>query len=110
VTRVGTAPPGCEDLDGAPCEWTHEVEYSNPQVLTDLNGVCASSEAKWDQAWIDMMDGSRVTYGYIYMFLGHDSVALTYSEEMAQWVEIGRAFWDMTTGDFNFKVVKPCRY
>ncbi len=110
VRRTGTAPAGCEDLDGVPCEWTHEVEYSNPQVLADVDGVCANSEAKWDQAWIDMMDGSRVTYGYIYMFLGHDSVVLTYSEEMGQWIEIGRAFWDSMTTDFNFKVVKPCRY
>jgi hypothetical protein len=110
VTRVGPAPGGCQDLNGMPCEWTHEVQYSNPQKLKDDNGVCGNSEAGWDQAWIDMMNGSRVTYAYIYMFLGHDSVALTYSEATSEWVEIGRGFWDSGTGDFSFKVVQPCRY
>jgi hypothetical protein len=111
VTRSGAAPDGCKDLDDAPCEWTHAVTYSNPQVLIGGDGACASAEIGWDQAWIDEMDGSTVTYGYIYMFLGHDSVALTYDDVQGQWVEIGRAFWDDMTGDFNFRVrLGACRY
>jgi hypothetical protein len=111
VTRSGTAPAGCEDSEGGMCPWTHTVTYSNPQVLIGADGGCANSELGWDEAWVDEKDGSTDTYGYIYMFAGHDSVVLTYDEMRMAWIEIGRAYWSEKTGEFNFRVrIGACRY
>jgi hypothetical protein len=111
VSLVGPAPAGCVDLDNAPCEWAHTVEYSNPQVQLDVNGACGRSEAGWDQAWVDAMVGSRASYGYLYMWLGHDSVLMTYSEATGEWIDFARAFWDEMTGEFNYRLrLGYCRY
>ena len=111
VTRSGTAPAGCEDSEGGPCEWTHTVTYSNPEVRIGGDGACARSEIGWDQAWVDEMDGSTETYAYIYMFAGHDSVVLTYDDTQMSWIEIGRAYWEEATGAFDFRVrIGACRY
>jgi hypothetical protein len=83
----------------------------NFQKMIDVEGACARSEIGWNMAWIEEKDGSRESYGYIDMFLGHDSVAMIYSETMMEWVELGRGFWDPPTGAFNFKNrYGICRY
>jgi hypothetical protein len=111
VNRVGAAPAGCTDLDGVPCEWSHSIAYRNPEVLIDENGACARSEIGWDQAFIDETDGSRVSYGYLTMFLGHDSVLMIYSQSSSEWTDFARATWNEATGAFEFKNrLGPCRY
>lgn len=111
VSRVGPAPAGCVDLDDVPCEWTHTVEYSNPQVLIDVDGACGKSEVGWNQAFIDGMNGSRVSYGYLLTFLGHDETLYTYSETTGEWIEFARAYWDETTGAFEYVLrLGACRY
>jgi hypothetical protein len=45
---------------------THLVEYSNPTVITDVDGVCSNSELGLDQAAIAAIDGSRAAYGFVF--------------------------------------------
>jgi hypothetical protein len=109
VTRTGMAPAGCNDGEGVDCPWTHQVTYSNPQVLVDTS--CANSEIGWDQAWVDEMDGSTVSYGYLFMYQNHGSVVFKYNDDDMEWFEFGGAYWNEETGEFTFRVpVGACRY
>jgi hypothetical protein len=97
VGRIGPAPGGCDD-----CAWTHEVEYSNPEVLIDVEGVCASSELGFDAAKIAEMDGSRAAYGFVREYAGHVSVLMKYDETSASWGPNGNANWSEETGELRF--------
>lgn len=111
VSRAGPAPAGCQDLDNDPCLWTNEVEYSNAEVLIDVDGACGRSEIMWDMDWLMEKDGSRVSYGYIDMYESHDSVVMEYSTMSMSWEELGRSYWNPETGEFNFKNrFGACRY
>ena len=72
--------------------------------MNEVGGACARSEIAWDQAFMDELDGSRVSYGYLNMYLGHTSVVMIYSEASSAWTDFGRAYWDDSTGDFEFLV------
>jgi hypothetical protein len=103
VRRVGEAPAGCDDpAADVDCLWTHLVEFSNPMVLTDTDGVCADSELGLDQAAIDEIDGSRAAYGFVSEFAGHNSVLMKYDDAMAKWDAYGNATWDEGASFFRF--------
>jgi hypothetical protein len=113
VTRVGEAPPDCVDLGGVPCLWTHKVEISDPEVVTNVDGACEANELVWNAAWIAAQEGKQSSYGYVDMYEGHDSVVMsaagTAGAEM--WDVFGRASWNMTTGAFSFdNRYGECRY
>jgi hypothetical protein len=97
VTRVGGGPGGCTD-----CEWSHEVELSNPTVIEDVNGVCEKSELGFGAAKLAEIDGSRAAYGYVYEFAGHNSVLMKYDDGLAAWDAFGNATWDDQAGAFDF--------
>jgi hypothetical protein len=97
VVRVGEAPGGCED-----CAWTHTVEYRNPQITTDVDGVCASSELGFDSARIDEIDGSQAAYGFVYEYSGHVSVLMKYDDATSTWGPNGNATWSEETGELRF--------
>lgn len=97
VTRVGEAPGGCDD-----CAWTHRVEYSNPQILIDVDGVCASSQLGLSSARIDEIDGSQASYGFVYEYSGHVSVLMKYDEGTSTWGPNGNATWSEETGELRF--------
>jgi hypothetical protein len=97
VSRVGEAPAGCED-----CVWTHLVEYSNPQILTDVDGVCASSALGMDSARIGEIDGSQAAYGFVYEYSGHVSVLMKYDEATSTWGPNGNATWSEEAGELRF--------
>jgi hypothetical protein len=97
VARVGEAPAGCED-----CVWTHRVEYRNPQILTDVDGVCASSELGMDDARIEEIDGSQTAYGFVNEYSGHVSVLMKYDEMTSTWGPNGNANWSEETGELRF--------
>jgi hypothetical protein len=67
VKRVGNAPPGC-----ARCGWTQTLEYSNPRMMTDVNGACANSGYGLTSAKIAQINGCRVAVGYEPDCLDHD--------------------------------------
>jgi hypothetical protein len=97
VSRVGEAPAGCED-----CVWTHRVEYSNPQILTDVDGVCGSSELGMDSARIDEIDASQAAYGFVDEYSGHVSVLMKYDEATSTWGPNGNASWSEEVGELRF--------
>ena len=97
VTRVGEAPAGCTD-----CAWSHRVAYSNPEVLTDVDGVCAMSELGMTAAKIAELDGTESSYGYVFEYAGHVSVLLKYDEATTTWEPNGNASWNEDTGMLRF--------
>jgi hypothetical protein len=113
VTRVGTAPAGCVDLENVPCEWTNQVEFSNPTVLMDVDGACAKNELMWNAAWREGINGTRASYGYVDMYQGHDSVVMKAAGTPGSetWAVYGRGAWDPMTGDFSFdNRLGACQY
>jgi len=97
VRRVAEAPPGCTD-----CLWTHEVEYSEPQVLVDTDGVCARSELALDDTAIAEIAGQRHGYGYIFEYIGHASYLMLYDVNSSTWRGRHYASWDDELGDLLF--------
>lgn len=113
VTRVGDAPPGCDENAGQQeeCLWTHRVQYQNPTVVLDENGVCANSELGMDADAIAAIDGLQVSYGYVFEYQGHNSVLMVYDEELSLWGPGANAGWDEMSGDFLFDDRRgACRY
>lgn len=102
VTRTGDGQPGCADLDGQPCSWTHEVTLSNPTVELDMDGVCANSTVGLDESGIAGLVGSVASYGFVSEYAGHNSVLLKYMPASDSWVPFGNATWDEETGAFRF--------
>jgi hypothetical protein len=102
VARAGDGPAGCVDGDGAPCEWSHLVQLSNPTVVTDEGGVCASSQLALDEARIAEIDGSEVAYGFVSEYAGHNSVLLKQDPNSETWDPYGNATWDEETDAFRF--------
>lgn len=104
VERVGDAPDGCDDFVGQAkeCVWTHLVEYSNPRVITDENGVCENSELMLDAGAISEIDGRQVAYGYVFEYQGHNNVLMSYNEERGIWEAGVNAGWDEDSGAFQF--------
>jgi hypothetical protein len=98
LKRVGDAPPGCTE-----CTWTHLLEYSNPSVITDTDGVCAESDLALDTAAIAKIVGSRVAIGFAEHYGGaHASARMTYFEATNTWDVVGNANWSETTKAFSY--------
>ncbi|HEY3498371.1 MAG TPA: hypothetical protein VGK73_26940 [Polyangiaceae bacterium] len=98
VERTGDPPGDCPD-----CEWSHQVELSNPTVVLDTNGVCANSDLGFDSDRIDEVDGSRPAYGYVDEFAGHVSVLMKYDEERSLWDAFGTATYDAESSTLEFE-------
>ena len=98
LKRVGDAPGGC-----TVCTWTHLLEYSNPSVLTDTDGVCAESDLALDASAISKIVGTRVAIGFAKQLGGaHGSARMTYNDATQSWDVAGNATWNETTKTFNF--------
>ena len=103
VTRVGDAPPGCDDPTGdVECLWTHLVQFSNPVVVKDEGGVCSNSERALDDDAIAEIDGSQAAYGFVSEFAGHNSVLMKYDEASDSWDSFGNGTFDEEAGMFRF--------
>ena len=106
VKRVGAAPEGCTD-----CKWSHQVEFSNPTVVTDVDGVCAKSELGFNAAKIAATQGSKASYGYVSQFVGHNSVRMQYDDAKKMWDARGNATYEASSGTFNVDSRNgECRY
>ncbi|HYJ09375.1 MAG TPA: hypothetical protein VEX18_10210 [Polyangiaceae bacterium] len=108
VARAGEGPAGCVDGESAPCVWSHLVQLSNPTVVTDEDGVCASSDLALDEAAIAELDGSEAAYGFVSEYAGHNSVLLKHDPTSETWDPFGSATWDEETGSFRFE--RPDRF
>lgn len=115
VKRVGPAadPAGCAaaafSTDGKSCEWTHEVQYSNPKVMLDTDGACANSDRRLTAAKIASIDGSKITFGFAAEAAGHVSEVMAYSG--TKWDIWVNGTWDQDTGLFRYdRREGPCAY
>lgn len=98
LKRVGDAPPCCPG-----CVWAHLLEYSNPNVLTDTDGVCAQSDLALDAAAIAKIVGSRIAIGFTPHYGGaHGSARLRYFDDTKVWDVTGNANWSETTKAFSY--------
>jgi hypothetical protein len=102
VARVGDGPAGCVDGEDVPCVWSHLVQLSNPTVVADEDGVCASSDLALDEDAIAEIDGSEAAYGFVAEFAGHNSVLLKQDPTSETWDPFGNATWDEETDAFRF--------
>jgi hypothetical protein len=103
VMRVGEAPEGCDDPTAdVDCLWTHLVEFSNPSVVLDTDGVCADSQLGLGPDAIAEIEGSQAAYGFVSEFAGHNSVLMKYDEELAAWDAYGNGTWDEDAESFRF--------
>jgi hypothetical protein len=102
LVSVGEAPDGCVDLEDVPCEWAHEVERRNPEVVLDENGACAGGALGLGEEVLAELDGSRVAYGYVFEYVGHNSVLLVHDPATGTWNPAGNANWDDETGAFRY--------
>jgi hypothetical protein len=106
LVRVGDAPhaSGCMDTLDKACEWTHLLEFRNPQVLTDTDGVCSKSDLSLTPDAIATRVGSRVEIGFAKQFAGaHGSVRMKYFEAKDAWDVDGNATWDTSKGTFTYR-------
>ncbi len=98
LARVGDGPAGC-----TVCSYTHLLEYGNPSVITDTDGVCAQSDLGLDEAEIAKIVGSRVAIGFAEQLGGaHGSARMTYADATGTWDVAGNATWNETTKAFSF--------
>ncbi len=98
LKRVGDAPGGC-----TVCTWTQLLEYSNPSVVTDTDGVCAKSDVALDATAIAKVAGTRVALGFAKQLGGaHGSARMTYNDGTQTWDVTGNATWNETTKAFSF--------
>ena len=98
LKRIGDAPPGCTE-----CTWTHLLEYGNPSVTTDTDGVCALSDLGLDTAAIAKIVGTRVAIGFAAHLGGaHGSARMRYFDDKQLWDVTGNANWSETTKAFSY--------
>lgn len=102
LVRVGSGPSGCVDLNDDPCEWTHELERQNPSVLVDEHAACAMGALGLTEAALAELEGTRVAYGFVEEYVGHNSVLLAHDEASGQWLPAGNANWDDASGSFRY--------
>jgi hypothetical protein len=90
LKRVGDAPAGC-----TVCTWSHLIEYSNPQIMTNIDGVCALSDLALTSDTIQKIIGTRVAIGFASHPGGaHGSARMKYFESTQTWDVDGNATWD----------------
>jgi hypothetical protein len=98
LKRVGDGPCGCSF-----CSWTHLLEYSNPRVMTDTDGVCAKSDLALSPEAIAKLDGTRIAIGFAKQYQGaHGSVRMKYDGCAETWEVDGNATWNESTRAFSY--------
>lgn len=98
LKRVADAPAGCTE-----CVWAHLLEYTDPSVVTDTDGVCVQSDLALDMTAIATIVGSRVAMGFAAHLGGaHGSARMTYFEDKQLWDVAGNANWSETTKTFSY--------
>jgi hypothetical protein len=108
VKNVGAAQAGCPDN----CSWAHLVEFTNPVVVTNMDGACDASDSvpALDAAGRARMTGVRQSRGFS-LTTGHGDALLKYSDAMQMWIGVGRANWDPVSGGLGYNIANGnCNY
>jgi len=67
-----------------------------------VNGVCENSQLGFGPDRLSELDGSRIAYGYVYEYSGHNSVVMKFFENRGMWDAFGNATWDEAASLFDF--------
>lgn len=84
------------------CEWDVVVEFTDPQVIEDLNGACANSDLGLDEATIEIDDGRRVVYGFAREHMGHANNLMRLNEDSGQWEPVAVSNYDPEAASFTY--------
>jgi hypothetical protein len=104
---VGAAPAGCTD-----CNWSHQVQFSNPTVTTNVDGACDANDAipAIDAAGRAALTGSKSSRGFS-KITGHGDALMKYDDMMKMWIEVGRGNWDQPTSSLGYNITTGnCSY
>ena len=107
VNRVGAAPAGCTD-----CNWSHQVQFTNPTVTTNVDGACDANDAipAIDAAGRAALTGSKSSRGFS-KITGHGDALMKYDDMMKMWIEVGRGNWDQPTSSLGYNITTGnCSY
>jgi hypothetical protein len=104
VKRTGAAPANCMDpTTSTACTWSHQVTFSNPTVVTNVNGACDASDSvpQLDAAGRAQISGMMVGRGFSRV-AGHGDSLMKY--DGTKWTVVGHASWDMTSGSLGYDI------
>jgi len=111
VKRTGDAPAGCADpTTTTPCSWSHLVTFSNPTVVTNIDGACDANDTQlpFDAAGRARANGSMVGRGFS-RAAGHGDSLMKY--DGSKWTVVGHASWNETSGNLGYDIrVGNCQY
>ena len=99
-----------DPITSAACTWSQLVAFSNPTVVTNLNGACDASDSQpqLDAAGIAQIAASTVGRGFSQL-AGHGDSLMKY--DGAKWTVVGHASWNATTGSFGYDIrTGNCNY
>jgi len=107
VARVGAAPAGCTN-----CNWSHQVQFTNPTVMTNVDGACDANDAipAIDAAGRAALTGSKSSRGFS-KITGHGDELMKYDDATQMWIGVGRGNWDEPTNMLGYNITTGnCSY
>jgi hypothetical protein len=107
VHRIGAAPAGCTN-----CVWTHLVQYTNPTVITDVDGACEANDSvpALDAAGRAAYAGTQISRGFS-VLAGHGDQIMKYEDPTQGWVAVGHASWSDTSSHLGYDIRSgTCNY
>jgi len=111
VKRTGAAPANCMDpTTSTACTWSHQVTFSNPTIVTNVNGACDASDSvpPLDAGGRAQISGMMVGRGFSRV-AGHGDSLMKY--DGTKWTVVGHASWDMTSGSLGYDIrTGNCNY
>ena len=111
VKRTAAAPAGCVDpTTSASCSWSHTVAFSNPMIVTNIDGACDASDSlpPLDAAGRAQIAAATVGRGFSKV-AGHGDSLMKY--DGSKWTVVGHASWNETSGNFGYDIrTGNCNY
>ena len=107
VARIGAAPAGCTN-----CNWSHQVQFTNPTVMTNVDGACDANDAipAIDAAGRAALTGSKSSRGFS-KITGHGDELMKYDDATQMWIGVGRGNWDEPTNMLGYNITTGnCSY
>jgi hypothetical protein len=111
VKRTGAAPANCVDpTTKTACSWSHQVQFTNPTVVTNTNGACDNSDSvpALDAAGIAKINNMSIGRGFSRV-AGHGDSLMKY--DGTAWDVVGHSSWNESTSMFDYNVISgACNY
>jgi hypothetical protein len=111
VKRTAAAPAGCVDpTTSANCNWAQTVAFSNPMIVTNIDGACDASDSQppLDAAGRAQIAAATVGRGFSKV-AGHGDSLMKY--DGSKWTVVGHASWNETSGNLGYDIrTGNCNY